>query len=95
MAMDFELMLRYTRLGARFNSINADLAIFRMGGISQTSVSRRYNEMRQAVALNGRNKFQTNIFMVYIHIRTWIRNLLNRINPDLKNMIMAGALKKA
>lgn len=91
-AMDLELMLRYTRLGARFQSINADLAIFRMGGISQTSVTRRYNEMRQAVVINGRNKFQTNLFMAYIHIRTWTRNLLNRINPDLKNMLITGAI---
>ena len=86
--MDMELMLRYTRSGARFHAINADLAIFRMGGISQTSVSRRYYEMRQALVLNGRTNFQTNFFMAYIHIRTWIRNLLNRINPDIKNRLI-------
>ena len=87
-AMDMELMLRYTRLGARFHSINADLALFRMGGISQTSVGRRYNEMRQALVLNGRTNFQTNLFMAYIHIRTWTRNLLNKINPDIKNRLI-------
>jgi len=92
-AMDLELMLRYTRLGARFRSIDADLAIFRMGGISQTSVNRRYNEMRRALVLNSRNKLQTNLFMAYIHIRTWTRNLLNRINPDLKNKLIEGVSK--
>lgn len=91
-AMDMELMLRYTRLGARFHAINADLAIFRMGGISQTSVGRRYYEMRQALALNGRTSFQTNLFMAYIYIRTWTRNLLNWIHPDLKNMLIMGFL---
>lgn len=92
-AMDFELMLRLTRLGARFHAIDADLAIFRMGGISQTSVSRRYNEMRQAMVLNGRNKFQTNLFMAYVHVRTWTRNLLNMIHPDLKNRLIEGVTK--
>jgi glycosyltransferase involved in cell wall biosynthesis len=87
-AMDLELMLRYTRLGARFHSIDADLALFRMGGISQTSVSRRYYEMRQAMVLNGRNIFQTNLFMTYIHIRTWTRIILNKINPDLKSKLI-------
>lgn len=92
-AMDLELMLRYTRLGARFHSIDADLAIFRMGGISQTSVSRRYYEMRQSLVLNGRNKVQTSVFMAYIHVRTWTRNLLNRVNPDLKNRLIEGVAR--
>ena len=86
--MDFELMLRLTRMDARFHSIDADLAIFRMGGISQTSVKRRYNEMRQAMLLNGRSKMQTNLFMAYVHLRTWARNLLDLIHPDLKNRLI-------
>lgn len=89
-AMDFELMLRITRLGARFHSIDEDLAIFRMGGISQTSKRRRYKEMKEAMILNGRNSVETFIFMTYVHLRTWIRILLNRINPDLKNRFVGS-----
>ena len=86
--MDFELMLRFTRLGARFYSIDEDLAVFRMGGISQTSKKRRYEELKKAMVINDRNAFETNLFMAYIHVRTWTRNLLNMINPDLKNRLI-------
>ena len=87
-AMDFELMLRFTQLGAKFYSIDEDFAVFRMGGISQTSGKRRYEEMRYAMLKNGHGQINTSIFMMYIRLRTFIRNVLNRINPDLKNRVV-------
>ena len=92
-AMDFELMLRFTRLGARFCSIDEDLAVFRMGGISQTSKKRRYEELKKAMVINERNAFETNLFMTYIRVRTWTRNLLNMINPDLKNRLIGNTVE--
>jgi glycosyltransferase involved in cell wall biosynthesis len=92
-AMDFELMLRMTKAGCKFRSIPADLAIFRMGGISQMSKQRRYDEMKKAMQLNGRTWFQTAIFMTYVHLRTNVRNFLNKINPDLKNRIVTHTIK--
>lgn len=86
--MDFELMLRFTQLGAKFNSIDEDLAVFRMGGISQTSSKRRYEELRYAMLKNGHSHINTHIFIVYVKIRTFLRNLLNQINPDLKNIVI-------
>lgn len=91
--MDFELMLRFTRLGASFHTIDEDLAVFRMGGLSQTSKKRRYEEMKRAMVINGRNVFETNLFMVYIHIRTWVRDLMNRIDLDLKNIFICSKVK--
>ena len=87
-AMDFELMLRFTRGGANFFKMNEDLSVFRMGGISQTAGKRRYDEMEKAMLDNGHGKLNTSIFMAYIHVRTFIRNVLNLINPDLKNMLI-------
>lgn len=92
-AMDFELMLRFTQKGAKFRKIDEDLAIFRMGGISQTSGKRRYEEMEKAMLRNGHSKLDTTIFMWYIHLRTGIRNLLNKINPDLKNILITKKVK--
>lgn len=92
-AMDLELMLRFTRLGARFHAIDEDLAIFRMGGISQTSRKRRYKEMKEALVLNGRNALETNLFMFYVHLRTWTRDFLNWINPDLKNKLIGSKVE--
>lgn len=83
--MDFDLMLRFVANGAKFLKINEDLAVFRMGGISQTSSQRRYDEMKQAMLGNGHSKLQTKIFMYYLYARTNIRNILDLINPDLKN----------
>lgn len=92
-AMDFELMLRLTKSGARFMSIDEDLAIFRMGGISQTDDSRRYYELKRAMVLNGRGWWATTVFMAYIYLRTGVRNLLNKINPDLKNKIITKTIE--
>ena len=92
-AMDLELMLRFTRLGARFHAIDEDLAFFRMGGISQTSRSRRYKEMKEALVLNGRNALEANLFMTYIYLRTWTRDFLNWINPDLKNRLIGSKVE--
>lgn len=81
-------MLRFTQRGAQFRKINEDLAIFRMGGISQTSGQRRFDEMKRAMLTNGHSYLNTAIFMGYLHIRTCIRNILNKINPDLKNLLI-------
>lgn len=92
-AMDFELMLRMTKDGCKFKRIPADLAIFRMGGISQMSKQRRYDEMKKAMQLNGRNRIETGIFMTYVHLRTFLRNILNKIDPDLKSRIVTHTFK--
>ncbi len=92
-AMDFELMLRFTQKGAKFRKIDEDLAIFRMGGISQTAGKRRYDEMKEAMLCNEHSKMDTAIFMCYIHIRTNLRNLLNKINPDLKNVLVTKKIR--
>ena len=81
-------MLRFTKGGAKFYMMDEDLSVFRMGGISQTAGKRRFDEMEKAMLDNGHGKFNTSIFMAYIHIRTFIRNVLNRINPDLKSMLI-------
>ena len=59
-----------------------------MGGISQTSSKRRFEEMEYAMKQNGRNWMSTFIFIGYLKLRTLIRNLLDRINPDLKSRIV-------
>lgn len=92
-AMDFELMLRFTKCGAKFFKMDENLSVFRMGGISQTAGKRRYDEMEKAMLDNGHGKLNTAVFMAYIHLRTFIRNLLNRINPDLKNVIITKKVK--
>lgn len=88
-AMDFELMLRLCRNGVRFYALKENLAIFRMGGISQMTGQKRIDEMIYAMKKNGRNTLQCNVFTIYLKMRTSVRNILNRINPDIKNRIIA------
>ena len=91
--MDFDLMLRFTLRGAKFYKIDEELAIFRMGGISQTSGKRRYEEMKRAMLMNGHGRWNTFVFMIYVYLRTCLRNLLNLINPDIKNRIITKTVK--
>lgn len=88
--MDFELMLRFTNMGAKFYRIDEDLAIFRLGGISQSAGEKRYKEMKSAMLNNGHGKICTFIFMNYIHLRTNVRVLLDKISLDLKNKIVTS-----
>lgn len=87
--MDFELMLRFSRNKAKFKKIDADLAVFRMGGISQTSSPKRINEMKRAMLENGHDMFHTSIFILYVRFRSLIRNLFNLVDPDLKSKIIS------
>lgn len=93
--MDFDLMLRFTQKGAKFYKIDENLAVFRMGGISQLSGKRRFAEMKKAMLENGHGKLNTFIFMSYIRIRTYARNILNIISPDLKNRIVTKTIKSS
>lgn len=87
--MDFELMLRFSRNNAKFKKIDEDLAIFRLGGISQTSSKRRIKEMKRAMLENGHSNFNTSVFILYVHLRSLVRNILNLVNPDLKSKIIS------
>lgn len=86
--MDFELMLRFTKVGATFYTIDENLAIFRMGGISQVSSNKRLEEMKYALKKNGRSSIAIFVFICYIRLRTLIRILLDKINPDLKSYLV-------
>ena len=44
--------------------------------------------MKKAMLSNGHSKLSTAIFMFYIHLRTGVRNILNKIDPDLKNKLI-------
>lgn len=87
--MDFELMLRFARHNAKFMKINENLAVFRMGGISQTSSNRRIKEMKRAMLENEHSKFNTYVFILYVRLRSLMRNILNLVNPDLKSKIIS------
>lgn len=87
--MDFELMLRFSRQNAKFMKINENLAVFRLGGISQTSSKRRIKEMKRAMLENEHSKFNTYVFILYVRLRSLMRNILNLVNPDLKSKIIS------
>lgn len=88
-AMDFELMLRLTLGGATFQAIDEDLALFRMGGISQMSGKKRLDEMVYAMRKNGRTALQCSLFLQYLRVRTRVRDLLNKISPNIKNYLIS------
>ena len=60
-----------------------------MGGISQTSSKRRIKEMKRAMLENEHSKFNTYVFILYVRLRSLMRNILNLVNPDLKSKIIS------
>ena len=49
--------------------------------------------MKRAMLENEHSKFNTYVFILYVRLRSLMRNILNLVNPDLKSKIISK-LKK-
>lgn len=93
--MDLELMLRYTRLGAKFCHIEERVAIFRLGGVSQSGNSkRRWEERRRVLIENGRTKIESFIWLSYLHVRECIKSFVILFGEDARLLFVNKKIEK-
>ncbi|WP_041823681.1 glycosyltransferase family 2 protein [Leadbetterella byssophila] len=82
--MDLELLRRFSRLGANFEYIDADLAVFRLGGVSQESEGKKWEERKKVILLNGGNNFHVLLFKCYLLFRQGLKKLATLFGEDFR-----------
>ena len=65
--MDLDLLIRLYNRGAKFKLLSNDLAIFRLGGTTNSSYRKKLGEVYELYKENG-----ANIILVYLHIINFI-----------------------
>lgn len=83
-AMDADLLRRWTVKNAKIKYINAPLAFFRLGGVSQSSESKRLKELKYILRKNGSNKFQVFCFALYYRFRLFVKHVIMLFGEDYR-----------
>lgn len=73
--MDFDLITRMYRNGAKMKQVNYDIAEFRIGGISLTPLYKKKYDIKHVVIDNGGSQLRANLYYSYM----WSFDLAKRI----------------
>lgn len=82
--MDLDLVMRMYQNKAKFKAIPKVLAVFQLGGVSQDSSSKLWQERQQVILNNGGNKFHVFVWLTYLRLRTFIKKVLNACGEDFR-----------
>ncbi len=82
--MDLDLVMRLYQNKAIFKEIPEILAIFQLGGISQSKNSRLWQERKEVILNNGGSKFDVFIWFFYIRIRLFIKFIITLFGEDAR-----------
>lgn len=76
--MDFDLLFRYERAGARFKFVDKTLAFYTLGGLTFTKVEKnRIDEITRVMQKNGANRFD---ILKYKYIK-YMKEFIKKIVP--------------
>ena len=76
MCMDRELLLRMLTRGARFKYIPEELAIYRMGGISERNLSIVHEERERISILYGERKWKVKLHTCFICVKMYVKRIV-------------------
>ena len=65
--MDYDFMTRIYQGGAQFKYVDFDIAEFRLGGVSETPLSKKRYDIEHVVLNNGGSKFKARYFYCYMY----------------------------
>ena len=85
--MDLELLRRLFYHGARFKKVNANVGVFRLGGVSQCPEYNRVKEYKEIILRYGGQGLDVLIFIIYQYVRRAIKRLVNLFGKDIANRI--------
>lgn len=86
-AMDLELLCRYYLSGAVFKYVNADLALYRIGGLTSDSLSKKKEELMLLIRKNGGTVFQAKLYYSFLYVFDMAKSFLNLFGEDFKRKI--------
>lgn len=92
--MDAELLHRYYRNGASFKYLDKELAIFRLGGVTNDDYKMKIKELKAMYKDNGASKWLILGHVTTFTVRQKLKKVLNRfIGPDIRQLNL-GKYKK-
>lgn len=81
--MDVDLLLRLYKNKVRFKYVDAELAVFRLGGVTNNSFLRKISEVKRLYVENGAPLIWTYFRVIYFIMFNCTKNFLNIfISPD-------------
>ena len=93
-AMDLELLCRHYRGGAVLKYVPVDVALYRIGGVTDTPLSIKKTEMKTLIKLNGGSSFLANVYyarMVVVDIAK--RIIVKCFGEDFKRKLRYKRIK--
>lgn len=82
--MDLDLLIRYYKKNAKFKHINRELAIFKLGGISQISERKKLEERKNVLLMNGGTMIDVILFQSYLTLRYFIKKVIGLFGEDIR-----------
>ena len=83
--MDADLLHRYYNCGAKFKYIDKDLAIFRLGGLTDNSWDKKLSEYRSMIRRNGLGTFAIEIEIVRFSLYNIIKSICFKLFGEEKS----------
>ena len=74
--MDYDLLTRFYQRGARFKYVPADVAEFRLGGVSGAASAKKFYDITHVVMNNGGSRLLALYYYVYMVLFDWCKRLV-------------------
>jgi glycosyltransferase involved in cell wall biosynthesis len=82
--MDLDLVMRMYQKKAIFKEVPEILAVFQLGGVSQSSTATLWKERRQVILDNGGTKLDVFVWILYMRVRVLIKSLISVLGEDAR-----------
>jgi glycosyltransferase involved in cell wall biosynthesis len=82
--MDLDLVMRMYQNGAEFKEIPEILAVFQLGGVSQNSTPRLWEERRHVILNNGGSKLDVLVWLLYMRLRIFVKSMISLFGEDAR-----------
>lgn len=92
--MDYDLLTRYYRHGAKMKYVNADVAEFRIGGVSMTPYYKKRYDIMHVILNNGGSRFLACYYYVYMVLYDVARRCIVKLfNLNFLKRLHYGQIK--
>lgn len=85
--MDLDLLTRYYNAGLRFKHVDADIEMFRIGGVTCTPLKAKKQEMAYFVKKNGGKTFHFTLYYAGLWLQDCLKKVLNLFGEDFKRKL--------
>ncbi|MBQ7634564.1 MAG: glycosyltransferase [Bacteroidaceae bacterium] len=85
--MDLDLLTRYSRAGLTFKTVDADIEAFRIGGVTNTPLSAKKEELRYFIKKNGGTYFHFLLYYGGLRLQDMVKRVLDLFDEDFKRKI--------